>query len=297
MNKSTLPLISVVIPTYNCANFLKKALQSVIDQSYKNWEAIVIDNYSIDNTQQVIKKFSDSRIKYFKNKNLGNIANSRNKGIKNSNGNWIAFLDSDDWWLPDKLKICLEYSNKDFDLIYHDLKILSKDRRLFSRNKIKTRKLKEPILIDLLVNGNAIGTSSVLVKKQLIKEIGFMDERKSIIAAEDYNTWLKIATLTNHFLYVPKELGYYRIHDEGISRKNMSLPTYHAAYKFLYKLDVKQRIKFDSRLKYTSGRFDYLTGEYSKARKNLLFCLRYGRISIKIKSAIMLILSFFNISI
>ena len=100
-------LVSVIIPTYNHANFLSKTLKSVINQTYSNWEAIVIDNHSKDNTDEVVAKFKDSRIILYKIKNNGIIAKSRNLGIEHANGKWIAFLDADDWWYPDKLKTCL----------------------------------------------------------------------------------------------------------------------------------------------------------------------------------------------
>ena len=124
MNSKSTPLVSVIIPTYNHANFLGKALESVIHQTYNNWEAIVIDNHSTDETNKVIDKFKDSRIQYFKISNDGIIAKSRNFGINVAKGDWIAFLDSDDWWTSDKLENCIENANNQVDLIYHDLELL-----------------------------------------------------------------------------------------------------------------------------------------------------------------------------
>ena len=92
MNIKSNTLVSVVIPTYNHTKFLNKALNSLIKQTYDNWEAIVVDNNSIDNTTNIVKKFNDKRIKYFKFSNNGIIAKSRNFGIKKSRGKWIAFF-------------------------------------------------------------------------------------------------------------------------------------------------------------------------------------------------------------
>ena len=94
---SSFPIVSIVIPTYNREQFLSRALISVVSQSFTSWEAIVVDNYSEDNTEQVIEDFGDSRIKLLKIHNRGIIAASRNIGIKTSKGKWIAFLDSDDF--------------------------------------------------------------------------------------------------------------------------------------------------------------------------------------------------------
>ena len=93
---------SVVIPTYNCAEYLKRALSSVFSQTYQDFEIIVIDNSSTDNTQNVIKSFDNQKLKVIRVNNKGIIGYSRNKGIEASKGTWIAFLDSDDRWLPEK---------------------------------------------------------------------------------------------------------------------------------------------------------------------------------------------------
>jgi len=289
LNTNFIPLVSIVIPTYNHANYLRKALQSVLDQTYKNWEAIVIDNHSTDDTKKVINKFNDPRIRYLKIHNYGVIAKSRNAGILSAKGEWVAFLDSDDWWTNDKLQTCMEYSNNHTDLIYHDLEIISIKRRFFRKKIIKTRKLKKPVLIDLLINGNAITNSSVIVRKQMLEKIGLIDESKDLIAAEDYNAWLRISNLTNQFLYLPKKLGYYFIHDQGMSQKDMSLPSRQATYKFLSVLNKEQKIKLEAQIRYSSGRFNYLKYNYKKAKKDLLFVLKFSSYKLKVKSLIMII--------
>ncbi|EMO04349.1 glycosyltransferase-like protein, family 2 domain protein, partial [Leptospira interrogans serovar Icterohaemorrhagiae str. Verdun HP] len=98
------PLVSVVIPTYNHSDFLKLSLASVINQTYLNWEAIVIDNHSNDNTDEVVSSFGNSKVRLTKIKNNGVISVSRNLGIKEAKGDWISFLDSDDLWFPNKLE-------------------------------------------------------------------------------------------------------------------------------------------------------------------------------------------------
>ena len=283
------PLVSIVIPTYNYANYLGRALQSVLDQTYKNWEAIVIDNHSTDDTSKVIDRYKNPRIKHIKINNYGVIAKSRNAGILAAKGEWIAFLDSDDWWVADKLRTCAEYFNYQVDLIYHDLEIIRSERKFFKRKLVKTRKLKKSILIDLLVNGNAISNSSVIVRKKMLEKIGLIDESKDLVAVEDYNTWLKIANLTDQFLYLPKRLGYYFSHDQNISKKNISLPMRQATYKFLSILDNKKKIKLESNIRYLSGRLNYLNINYKKAKKDLLFTLRNGTFSLRLKSLLMIL--------
>ena len=141
-----------------------------------------------------------------------------------------------------------------------------------------------------MARGNGIATSSVVVRKNLLQQLNGMSENADMVAAEDYNTWLRIAQLTNKFRYVPKKLGFYQLHDQGISRKDMSIPHQHAVADFIDFLSPVQKNKFLANLRYTKGRFEYLAGNTNIAKQNLLFCLRYGRLQVKLKSAIMLII-------
>jgi len=113
---------SVIIPTYNQANLLKKALTSVLNQSFKSYEIIIIDNFSTDNTQEVVENIKDRNIFYKKIHNDGVIAKSRNEGIKLSNGEWLAFLDSDDSWYSKRLEIISNFlkKNNDYEIICTD---------------------------------------------------------------------------------------------------------------------------------------------------------------------------------
>ena len=291
MNVNTTPLVSVVIPTYNHAHYLNRALQSVLDQTHTNWEAIVIDNHSTDNTDEVMKRFVDPRITYLKIHNNGVIAASRNAGIRAAKGEWIAFLDSDDWWTVDKLQACFDCINAKVDLVYHNLELITDQPRFFRPKIIKSWQVKPLVLIDLMARGNAIATSSAVVRKKLLQQLNGMNESPDMVGAEDYNTWLRIAQLSDEFRYVPNQLGFYQLHHQGISlRKDMSVPTRHAAADFIDLLSPQQKNKFEAHLRYTKGRFEYLAGNTATAKQNLLFSLRYGRLSVKLKSAIMLII-------
>ena len=288
MTSNIYPLISVVIPTYNHDRYITRALQSVLDQTYTNWEVIVVDNHSTDNTDIVLSHFSDPRFTVLKIQNNGVIAASRNKGIWAAKGEWIAFLDSDDWWVADKLQLCLEEIHEEVDVVYHKLEIVSDKPRLFGRRSISSWQIKAPALIDLLVRGNAIATSSAIVRKKMLERLNGMDESPEMSAAEDYNTWLRIAQLTNGFKYVSKPLGSYLLHNQGVSRKDMSVSAQHATQNFIHFLSAKQKNKFDAHLRYTKGRFEWMAGNTVAAKHNLLFSLRYGGLSLKLKSAFML---------
>jgi glycosyltransferase involved in cell wall biosynthesis len=290
MNEKAAPLVSVVIPTYNHANYLGRALQSVFDQSYTNWEAIVIDNHSTDKTDEVMASIADQRIIYLKIHNNGVIAASRNLGIRTAKAEWIAFLDSDDWWTADKLQVCFDSINDKVDLIYHDLEIVTDKHRPFSRKIIKSRQVRTPVLIDLLLKGNAIVNSSVVVRKSVLQQIGGINESMEMIASEDYNTWLYTAQLTEQFVYLPRSLGYYLIHNHSISQKEMSESSRFAVADFVPMLNTSQKLKLEANFRYISGRFNYLAGNNAEAREDLLFGVKRGCFILKIKAVILLLM-------
>ena len=203
------PVVSIIIPTYNREKDLKRALNSVLAQTFSSWQAIVVDNYSSDNTEDLVISFNDSRIKLFKIRNEGVIAMSRNLGIKHAEGKYIAFLDSDDWWLPNKLEVSLQYLERGADLIYHDLFIVTKLHQKFFWRIAPTRHLKSPVFDDLIINGNTLNNSSVVVRKHLLDKVNGLSEDVEVVGWEDYDVWLKISNLSENFKKIPQTLGYY----------------------------------------------------------------------------------------
>ncbi|MEC9375512.1 MAG: glycosyltransferase [Pseudomonadota bacterium] len=294
MNDRVTPLVSVVIPNYNHARYLGRALQSLLDQTYTNWEAIIIDNHSTDNTDEVISSFTSPQISYLKIHNNGVIAKSRNAGIRAANGEWIAFLDSDDWWTSDKLQVCFDYINEKVDLVYHDMQIITDNPQPFSRKIIKSWQVSPPVLIDLLLKGNAIANSSVVVRKSLLEQIGGINECVEMKASEDYNTWLRIAQLSEQFVYLQHRLGYYLKHNHSISQKDMSIPMRHAVAELSSALRESHKLKLEANLRFASLQFNYLTFKYSKIKLDLMFVLCHGSVAKRIKTLILLMKIIFN---
>ena len=97
-------LVSIIMPSYNTGRFIKESIESVLAQTYSNWELIIVDDCSTDNTDEIVAQFTDERIKYLKNEVNSGAAVSRNRALREAKGKWIAFLDSDDLWLPEKLE-------------------------------------------------------------------------------------------------------------------------------------------------------------------------------------------------
>ena len=200
--------VSIIIPTYNSATLLARALHSVLEQTYSNWEALVIDNHSADDTDAVVNSCGDVRIQLLKTHNYGVIAKSRNIGIQQATGRWVAFLDADDWWTSTKLDCSLAALKDGADVVYHDLWRVS-PRNIWGKRIIRSRRLGPPILQDLYWNGNGLLNSSVVVSRDLLYSVGGLNESPALVGAEDFEYWLRLARQTNSFVKLPGIHGYY----------------------------------------------------------------------------------------
>ena len=210
-----IPFFSVIIPTYNQCDFLKKAIESVLNQSLKNFEIIVIDNFSNDGTEKLLKSLK-KKIIFRKIRNLGVIAKSRNKGIKLAKGKWISFLDSDDIWTKDKLKENYKViKNKKINVICNNEIIVDE------KNKKKVWRygpFEKNFYLKLLIFGNRNSTSASSVEKNFLKKNKiFFDEQKKFTTAEDYSFFLKFAYKQAKFYYLNQCLGIHSIHKKSAS--------------------------------------------------------------------------------
>lgn len=260
------PLVSVVIPTYNRAKDLSRALASVRAQSFNDWEAIVVDNHSTDNTNEIIEQLNDQRIKLFKVHNNGIIAVSRNLGIRQASGKYVAFLDSDDWWKKEKLEESVKYLSAGAAVVYHDLYLVHDENQKWFFKKTHTRDLNTPVLRDLLINGNPLSNSSVVVAKDFLEQIGGLSEESSLVAIEDFDAWLKIANITEKFKKIPKTLGYYWVGGGNVSNPARLLKNVEAL-RSKYEQVIKN-LKIEDRVywfDYAKARAHFILGSYKEA--------------------------------
>lgn len=264
------PLVSIVIPTFNRARDLRRALQSAIDQSFAGWEAVVVDNHSTDDTDNVVGSFGDARIRLLKVRNEGVIAVSRNLGIANSRGEYIAFLDSDDWWAPRKLEISLEHLEQGADVVYHDMFLAMKNSQTVFWRKDRARELRSPVFQDLLMNGNALKNSSVLARRSILEQIGGLSEDPAMVAVEDFDAWLRAARITDRFARIPLTLGYYWAGGGNTGNPERTL-RYLNAFEGLYAADVvKLQVEHGPWwVNYARARACYVSGRYIEARQAL----------------------------
>lgn len=213
MNPSA-PTVSIVIPTYNHARFLTSALQSVIEQTYSQWEALVINNFSEDNTEEVVRSFNDPRISLINFSNNGIIAAGRNEGIKRATGTFVAFLDSDDIWMPRKLELSLRALEAGADLVCHAENWVGGG---LAPRTMQYGPAEMATWHNLLLRQNCISTSATTVRRSTLLAVGMFDEDPSFVTAEDYELWMKIARAGHHIVFIPEVLGEYRRHDSNAS--------------------------------------------------------------------------------
>ena len=201
---------SIILPTYNRAGtYLKGAIDSIVSQSYDNWELLIIDNHSQDFTDELVDSYKDHRIIIYKIHNNGNIAKSRNLGIRNSSGDYIALIDSDDFWHRDKLKISLEYLEKNkLNGLCHS------EYWLYETGETETRHygLAGFSYNNLLKNGNNLSLSAVIVHADILKDVKGFSEDIDYITAEDYDLWLKLAKNNYKIKFIKNIMGTFRIH-------------------------------------------------------------------------------------
>ena len=225
--------ISVIVNFYNGEKYIKYCLMSILKQNYKNLEIILWDNCSNDSSYEVIKKFNDDRIKYFYNKKKEPLYRARNLAIKNSTGNFIAFLDCDDWWENNYLSSRIEYLKKDeFSFYYSNVNFYfekTKKKKLYKSYSLPDGKLYNFLSIDYFII-----ISAVIFKRDVFEKFGMFNENYNIIG--DYDFIMGISKICRA-KSINKPLLNYRVHDSNFSKENTSM--FYNEYKDWFERQVK----------------------------------------------------------
>lgn len=184
------PTVSIIVTTFNRREMLTETVNSILCQTYDDFELIIVDNLSIDGTGDYVRSLNDPRVRYLINPNYGVIAVNRNYGIKNSIGEYIAFCDDDDLWIPNKLEIQLELINSKPNLMlcYGQAASFLDDQLV--RNKMNRQRIYFSHFYDLL-QGNYIANSTVLLRRSVFNQIGILNESPNL--REDYEMWLRVS--------------------------------------------------------------------------------------------------------
>ena len=219
---SSIPLVSVVIPTHNRAGFLAEAIESVIGQRFRDWELIVVDDGSDDDTEAAVRRFSDPRMRLHRQRQSG-VSSARNAGVRLSRGPWLAFLDSDDFWMPDKLLRQLEeLESRPGHRICHTEEIwIRRGKRV---NPKKIHRKRGGWIYERCLRRCVVSPSSVLLHRSIFAECGVFDE--SFPVCEDYELWLRLACRLP-FLFLPEALITKRGgHHDQLSRSRWGMDRY-----------------------------------------------------------------------
>lgn len=211
-------LISVIINCHNGEEYLEKCVQSVIEQTYKNWEIIFYDNKSNDSSYEILKRFKDNRIKYYASKKKLNLYKARNLAINKCNGSLVTFLDVDDWWIKTKLDKQVKYfsKNSDLDILYSNIFLFFQKNK---KKKIFIKKITNKNLTQKLVNKFEMPIQSVMIKKKFFKKNKF-NSKYTIIGDLDF--FVRASKCANiHGLNEP--LVFYREHDQNLTKKKVGL--------------------------------------------------------------------------
>jgi teichuronic acid biosynthesis glycosyltransferase TuaG len=212
------------MPAYNTEKFIGESIQSVVDQTYANWELLVVDDGSTDKTADIIRSFAaqDNRVKYLFQQN-GRQAKARNTAIENSHGTLLAFLDADDLWLPEKLERqlqALEATNA--DVVYSNGIIIYEPGATPGRNDfaIVAGTIEGRKMLDILLLQNRIPTQSVLVRNEAYRNAGLFDESPKFYGCEDYEMWLRLAASGALFHGMSEKLIKYRRHPAATTHES-----------------------------------------------------------------------------
>ena len=215
---SKTPFFSVVVPTYNRAKKIRKALMSVLDQTFEDFELLIMDDGSCDNTAAVVASLNDKRINYHWGPHSGGPATPRNRGIDAARGKWICFLDSDDLWYPKKLETIYQMIIRDstIDVICND-----EYQRNVDDNKctyIHAGPNCSDIYKKMLLNGNLTSPSATTVRKKTVEKLQIrFNQSQEYFAVEDYDFALHLARRGCRFQFIAIPLGEYSIHNSNIS--------------------------------------------------------------------------------
>lgn len=205
------PTVTAIIATFNRAALLPNAINSVLNQTFTDLELLVVDNGSTDDTRSVVESYKDNRIVYIINeKPSGSCAAPRNIGVGKAKGKYLAFLDDDDIWYPQKLQFCMAEMERHPEAI-----LVCHAQNVVLNGSILKKNTCGPWTSDmykrLLYEGNCLGPGSVVIKKEALVDIGGFDTRQEYLGCDDYDLWIRLAAKGEVFHFIDEALAEFRI--------------------------------------------------------------------------------------
>lgn len=300
------PLVSIITPTYNQEKYIGQCIKTVLSQTFTNWEMIVVDDGSTDDTTKIVKKFDDPRIELVtqENKGIYRLSETYNKGLELASGKYIAVLEGDDCWPSKKLEKQIRFLSKsDIVLTFGNCNYIDSIGNVKREVKPmeRTTILPQKFALDKLLSGNIVPAVTAMIRKSSLSSIGGFKQLDGCPFV-DYPTWLKLC-LEGRFCYIDEVLGFWRRHPTQMTqRHNMSLIGSQIALSFYRKLpkETKNELKINgekikSRIQYIMAKKMLRTGSQNKAKVGFCKSLMNGDFHLKVKSIIALITYLFHI--
>jgi len=279
------PAVSVIIPTYNRAHLLGRSIHSVLGQTYKDFELIVVDDGSTDNTEEVMSNFSDDRIRYIRRMKNEGASVARNTGIEIARGEYIAFQDSDDEWLPEKLEkqvTILEKAPPEVGVVYTGLHRLKNNRKVFNPSSNITPK--EGDVSVSLLKGNFVSPQTMLIKRECLEKAGIFDERFHRMQGWDFN--LRVSRYY-HFRCIDEPLVISYFQTDSISANQDAFITALELILLKYSEDFRKDSRALSRQYLILGHNLCCGGELERGRSYFMKAVRVYPLSIESMGAIL----------
>ena len=239
------PLVSIIMNCHNGEKYLKDSLESILKQKYKNWELIFWDNKSDDNSAKILKNFKDKRIKYFYTNKKTELYEARNLAIKKTKGKFISFLDVDDVWFSNKLKLQIKkFKNKDVGLVYGKYYKINKNNIIKQKQLITKKNLPIGNITSSLLKNYSVGLLTIVIRKSFLKKKVF---RVKYNYLGDLDFVLKFS-LKYKFEAIQKPIAIYRQHENQMQRKYYKIKSiqFEKWYNEITKLKtfgIKQNLK------------------------------------------------------
>ena len=284
-------LFSIIITSHNSSHYIDRTIKSVTRQNFKDYEIILVDDCSIDGTIDLVKKNYGDKIKILSTKkNFGGPAISRNIGINISKGNWISFLDADDYWFKNRLSFFNELilGNPDFEVYCSNeilLNKINKKKKIINHGPFSLN-----FFEDLLIEGNRLSPSASVVKKDfIIKNNILFDTSQKMIGVEDYDFWLNLSKNKAKFFFTEKILNAYIVHDQNITNNSAkhlenTLNVINKNFKYCKNLEKKKylervfNVKYSFTINYLFKKENFIKNFYkflTHSAKNPILSLKY----------------------
>lgn len=274
--------VSIIMPVYNSSKYLDRSIQSVINQTYSNYELVIVDDGSTDNSKDIITKYRSNvnTIKYIYEENKG-IAGARNTGINNANGDYIALLDADDTWRRDKLESCVNAisNNLSVGFIYSAFNVIDENDKILYSSILDINATPDDIFKNLVLRKINIAAVTVLFRKKCCDSVGIFDESKEIMGVDDRDLWIRISSKYK-CLYIPKILASWRKHPQNYSGQKdiMIQARINQLHKLLLSnfIDLNLYNKAISKVLKEAGD-SFLAVDNSKARKYYFNSIKHSK--------------------